>query len=757
MDSGHDGGANKGNVGGNVEGSNVQGVKPGGGNIDPPRTVEAQHDRPAERRTDTNRFATSEDHQLYYGPRVPQRPARDLASPLGNAEVRLMNLADLAALDETRSMEGTVVLAATPLVETNPEGSLLESRPYHGLALSAWRRRRNTMVVGATGSGKTYRYAIPLIHAILRDTDESILYNNLKGPRGTEEIRELVARVAPGTPVIVFAPGNAARSVGINFLKFARRHRFESTIVSHLLAAIEKGRDGSSYWEMSAKPVLEALVRMPEIESIAALHELLSNTVLFESFAQRVGDPVIDSFNHYKSSGQNGATSSVDIAGRVAPLCATESARAVASGADELDLLECIASPKRFVLVIECSESTYRTEAHLVSLFLSLWFEALLKVSESNNSVLPRGVNMIIDEFGITPPIPDLARTLNVGRDRGYAFWGLVQTLGQVRATYKDDAELICAGCCSSIWFCSGISVTDRETASRLPGSIVVKTWSTTMRESAVDGKWEAESRTSRSESRPLLLPEDCMISEHPEFGGYAVANIVDSKFAYVHFTGAWECSDIADALQAAAKRSPMPRSSPLPAVPQRGLVKLGPWRPPIYAADASLRPSALTVPQMRHRIEALRMLAEWTSSTPIPNPRHGPARPQPIWIDRWIEDTSSDPLRVLEVLEAMASRQMRRHDLLKAAVASKAETPETAIAWWDFNESVKRDRRRRFPLEPDAGGDGAPRSRWPSASSLASLLASSTPPSKTPPAARPDIRPGSSAEGTSDVRDDLD
>jgi hypothetical protein len=678
----------------------------------------------AARRIDKNKLATSADHQLLYGPRVPKRPARDLQSPLGNPEVRLLNAADLAKLDATRGEAGTVVLSATPLVEVTPDGSLLESRPYHGLAMTAEMRRRGTLVVGATGSGKTYRFAIPLIHALLRDTDETILYNNLKGPRGTEEIRELVKRVAPGTPVTVFAPGNAARSVGINLLKFTRRHRFESTFVAHLLAAIEKGRDGSNYWELIAKPVFEAVLRCDAVDSIAAMHELLSNSTLLESLAQRTGDPDLAEFTNYRSSGSNGATSGVDLAGRIAPLCATDAARAVASGADEFDLVECIASPQRSVLVIECSESTYRSEKHLVSLFLTLWFQSLLKVSEDNGGELPRGVNMIIDEFGVTPTIPDLAETLNLGRSRGYAFYGLVQSLNQVRATYKEQADSIFAGFCSSVWFCSGIAVSDREIASRIAGNIVVKDWSTTMRETSGGGPWEADSRTSRSVNRPLLLPEDFLISDHPNFGGYAVACLVDSKPAYAHFTGAWECPDIAGALAAAAQRPLQHREHPLPAVPKRGLVKFSPASPhgthPL-AHDMKAPACTLTAPQMRTRIETLRPRVRW----PIPCERVDGVGQTQAWCDRWIQRNQRDPLRIVELFEAMAARGMTATDLVRALLASKADTPETAILWSDFEKAQERDRRngRRDDPPPPAPPAVKPQRPKPDADTQKRLL----------------------------------
>jgi len=121
---------------------------------------------------------------------VPKRPPRDIGSPLANPEVRLMNESDLAKLDAPRSEQGCAVLSATPLVEVTPDGSRRESRPFLGLALNAELWRRGTPVIGATGSGKTYRYAINAIHAIhaihaiLRDPPRYGRVDPLQQPEG---------------------------------------------------------------------------------------------------------------------------------------------------------------------------------------------------------------------------------------------------------------------------------------------------------------------------------------------------------------------------------------------------------------------------------------------------------------------------------------------------------------------------------------------------------------------------------------------
>lgn len=684
-----EGGSPSGNPGGDNGGNN--GGDPRDGSSPPSRDASQPSNplpgkTPAPRRSDKNRRAKREDHQLYYGERTPRRPARNMRSSLANPEVRMMSESDLAKLDAARDVEGTTVIAATPLVEVTSDGSRLESRPYHGLALSSEKRRRHTMVIGATGSGKTYRYGLNAIHAILCDTDESVVYNNLKGPRGTEEVRELVERVAPGTRVIVFAPGDASRSVGINYLLNARRHAFESALVSAILATIERGREGSNYWEQSARPVLETLVRHPMILSIAALSEVLSDGALLEDFARRSGEPSLKTFTMYRESGQNGATSAVDIAARVAPFCATAAARAVASGADELDLVECIASPTRFVLVIECSESTYRTEKYLVSLFLTLLFESLLKVSNDNGGVLPRGVNLIIDEFGVTPQIPDLAETINLGRARGYAFHGLVQTLAQVRATYGEKAEAIFAGCNNTIWFCSGLSVNDREIASRLPGNIVVDDWSTTMRPN-LDGTWEEESRTSRSASRPLLLPEDFMISAHPNFGGYAVAMLVDEKPAYVHFTGAWECPDIASALAAARNRPITCRKTPLPAVPRLGLVKGA--LSAAKAGTASFVTSDTTGwsdANVQQRLEAVLERLDWGNTT-------GSARK---WWLAFMNENKERLRVVLRLAEELEVRRATITEFFLAYVYSNTDNIQANLHYLDYTRLKKEDERKK-------------------------------------------------------------
>lgn len=315
------------------------------------------------------------DHQLLYGDgHAPGRPRRSRSSPLASRVVRLMNDGDLARIGRRAGLPGTVTWPCTPLVEASDDGSRLESRPYAGLPMDAADRRRNTLVCGAIGSGKTKCFGEPNVAAILRDTDESVVWTNVKGPHETEVLRAAALRIDPSIEVIVFAPADPRRSVACNLLRVARRHSLLPRAASFVAEMIPRGRNDSAFWESVARKATFAAIRHPEVDSLAALHEVFVRPSNLGSFAKATGDADLLEFDSYRESGANGQTSSVDLLARLAPLCESDAVRAVTSGADGLDPGELLAGGRRFLLIVECNENEFESCRAVLGLFFTLLF-----------------------------------------------------------------------------------------------------------------------------------------------------------------------------------------------------------------------------------------------------------------------------------------------------------------------------------------------------------------------------------------------
>lgn len=634
------------------------------------------------------------DHHLLYGDgHVPRRPRRSRSSPLANRDVRLMGDDDLARSRRRAGSPGTVTWPCTPVVETGDDGARLEARPFAGLPMEAADRRRNTLVCGAIGSGKTKCFGEPNVAAILLDTDESVVWTNVKGPHETEQLRAAARRIDPSIEVIVFAPSDPGRSVACNLLRLARRCGLLPRVASFVAEMIPRGRNDSGFWESVSRKATMAAIRHPEIDSLAALHELFVRPSNLVAFAKATGDSELLEFDGYRDSGANGQTSLVDLIARVAPLCESDAVRAVTSGADGLDLAELFAGGRRFLLVVECNENEFESCRAVLGLFFTLLFSCAVQAAERAGGLLPRPVSIVLDEFGNLPPIPDAGRTFNLFRSRGVSFTCMVQTLDQIHATYGAAAPSILAAFCSKVFFCSGLGLPEREYSSRLAGSIVVDGWQETQH-LLPEGVWDPVARASQSVHRPLVMPDDLLLPPHPVFGGAAYCFLVDRPPVIVHFTPSFELPVFQAAAAEVAERGIGVASDPLPPVPAEGHLAgivgasppAGPPRGKAGTPDGFTETRGWSDARILARLEEVKAKLDWV------NTPDGSARK---W---WLEFERANgkrPAVVLRLAEELASRSATITECFLAYVYSNADCPKAVLAYLDYTRLKKAHEHR--------------------------------------------------------------
>lgn len=511
------------------------------------------------------------ESDLLYGRHAPARPARSLTA-LSNPAVRLMDEGALAAMNARRSEAESLTWPCTPLVETTPKGSSLSARPYARLTFTAEDRRRHAAIVGATGAGKTYRFALPVLAATLRETSDSVVFFNLKGPAGTDEIREISARLAPDAEVIIFAPTDASRSVGCNLLTLAQREGLVEHLVRFICSMAPRGSGDSSFWEQVAERMLKAALRHHEVSSLAALHELFSDPAVLHAVAKHTRDRELLQFDLFRESGSNGSTSWADVAARLAPLVSSPDVRATTSGYHEFHPAERLTSGARFLIVVECNESDFETHArHVVGLWFSLFMACAVKAAEASGGRLKRSVSFFLDEFGVMPPIPGFHRTANLGRSRGMSFFVFLQSIEQLQGNYGTTAGAVLASLCTKVFLCSGLSVIDREYASRLAGSVHVTEWREHQSLDPHSGEWQPSTRLEHVMTRQLVSPEDLILTPHPVFGPFAYVFPVDRPPVLAHFTAAFDVPAVAEAMEKGREQKRRARAAPLPPVPHSG------------------------------------------------------------------------------------------------------------------------------------------------------------------------------------------
>ncbi|MFG0306503.1 MAG: type IV secretory system conjugative DNA transfer family protein [Phycisphaerales bacterium JB040] len=491
---------------------------------------------------------------LYRQDEFPARPTR---STLRGAprHVRLLSGDDLDRLESCAGggQGGGVRLPATLLVETTACGSRLESREYSGLPIRTETRRRNTLVCGSTGSGKTYRYALPAIDATLRQTDDSVVVLNIKGEAGTREIAELAALHRPESDVVVFSPADPERSVAWNPVAFARRHGLLETLVEHLVETTTRGTQDSGYWESVARRAISAALSHRAVDSLAELHDVFNDRGRLAQLARACRDRTLLEFGSFVDSGShNAATNLADITARLFPYSRTAGLRSVLSSRNGLDPVALLESDRPVTLVVEANESTFRADRPVLGLFFSMLFKSIIGASEPNGGELPTPLSVFLDEFGAIGRIHDFETVANTSRSRRVSITAMVQTLGQIAHHYQDASHSVLGAFNSKLFLCSGLELCDREHASRQSGSVTAVGWRETQTFEPGEGGFVPGARSQDFFTRPLLTPDDFAPPEHPVFGPLAVLFTPDHPPALLHPTAAWEIPHIARAMNAA-------------------------------------------------------------------------------------------------------------------------------------------------------------------------------------------------------------
>lgn len=601
------------------------------------------------------------------------RPARSLSCALGNPRVRLANLADIAERDR-KAGAGTVLLAATPLVEITPDGSGLMAMPHHGIPLDEELRRRHILGVGMTGSGKTAVFGFNFLTSLLASTEDSLVINNLKGARHTEAIRALVERFSAGTEVIVFSPANALRSIACNFLAVARRHGMSSDLIDLLANVVREGRDGTNFWAQSTKQKLQVLLDLPELEGLAHVHEILKDPVLMREVAEALASAELNALLRFESSGSNGETSRMNDAGCLEPFSKTAAIRAVCSGADELDPIELVCSGRRFVLVLEADEIAQRSASICIAFLFELIFRGVLRACDANAGRLPRPLTFFFDEAG-SLYLPSLPQAVNLQRERRVSFVCLVQTLGQLQSMYGDEYTSLNSGFSTTIWFGGHLSVADAIDASIRTGKIWVADSSTTQTDAGSLGGG-AESRTWANRERPLVSVDDLRTDQrHPVFGGSVYVLPSVGPPILCHITPSWELPAVEAAMSAGELNAARIREEPLPFVPQKGLVDVTRFSSVHPALTIAGRP--MTQREMERAADGIRPRVKWPKPPQVRSPN-------PPWCERFELRNGID--KVLLVMQKLDMRRVTVAELENAMRRAGSDDPDDGVLQIDID-----------------------------------------------------------------------
>ena len=106
--------------------------------------------------------------------------------------------------------------------------------------------------------------------------------------------------------------------------------------------------------------------------------------------------------------------------------------------------------PTAVFMVIHDEKTTYHA---LATIFIKQCYETLIDVAQESGGKLPVRTNFILDEFANMPPLKDVTTMVTAARSRNIRFTFIIQNFAQLNDVYgKEDAETIRGNCGNLIY-----------------------------------------------------------------------------------------------------------------------------------------------------------------------------------------------------------------------------------------------------------------------------------------------------------------
>ena len=345
----------------------------------------------------------------------------------------------------------------------------------------------HTLVIGATGSGKTQDTILPTIK-VLAKKGESIVCTDPKG-----ELFEKTGGLlkSKGYNILLLNFRNPQNGESWNPLSMPYRLYKSGNqdkaieLLDDLAANIlyeENSGNQDPFWEKTAadyfagialamfEDTTEDKININSINMTATVGEdkIGGSTYIKEYFNMK--DPSSPAYVNASGtvmapSDTKGSIISV-FKQKVKLFASRENLSEMLSHSD-IDL-DSIGKQKTAVfIIIQDEKKTYHS---LATIFIKQVYETLIDVAQANGGKLPVRTNFLLDEFANMPPLKDVTTMITAARSRQVRFVMIIQNYAQLNKVYgKDDAETI-KGNCGNIIYLISTELAALEEISKLCG-----------------------------------------------------------------------------------------------------------------------------------------------------------------------------------------------------------------------------------------------------------------------------------------------
>ncbi len=139
---------------------------------------------------------------------------------------------------------------------------------------------------------------------------------------------------------------------------------------------------------------------------------------------------------------------------------------------NDIDLASIGRKKTALFIVVQDEKKTYHS---LVTILLKQCYETLIDVAQENGGSLPVRTNFLLDEFANMPPLKDVTTMITAARSRHIRFTMIIQNFAQLNQVYgKENAETI-KGNCGNIIYLISTELAALEEISKMCGEVKSK------------------------------------------------------------------------------------------------------------------------------------------------------------------------------------------------------------------------------------------------------------------------------------------
>ena len=387
----------------------------------------------------------------------------------------------------------------------------------------------HTLVLGATGSGKTAGVINPTMKMLMK-ARESIIVSDPKGEiyeKNSGLLREL------GYEIIILnfrdpQKGNCWNPYHLPY-KFQKEGNFDKANellddLSTNIVVDGKGQD--PFWQNSASSYLTGL-SLALFEDAESEDEININSI---NLMMTQGEDKYGASNYLKeyfNAKDPASPACVNALGtvnapnetkggvvavlkqKVKTLAVTKNLSEMLSKNDfEMDTIG--EKPTAVFMIIQDEKTTYHA---LSTIFVKQCYESLISVAHKHGGELPVRVNFLLDEFANMPKFKDITTMVTAARSRRIRFLFIIQNFAQIKDKYGDhEAETIRGNCGNLIYLLTG-ELAALEEISKLCGDKLVRV--------GKDKKEETRPLVTISELQ-RMKPDEIVLIKHrcPPFKG---------------------------------------------------------------------------------------------------------------------------------------------------------------------------------------------------------------------------------------------